>query len=148
MHRERLGNSIAQRLVLKDTHPTAIKVAKLCELADELGISISFFHQRVFIEDKNRDKTLPPLYVEDIEEGHWFQGFPFETEYKLVYVNPDYINQQKAEEAERLRIHAEELRVAKERAEAAEKLELEKRAQALEARERQLLTKLKEKYES
>lgn len=142
------SKKIAYRLQLKDTHPTSIKLAKLFELADELGISISFFHQRVLIEDKDRDKNLPPLYAEDIEEGHWFQGFPFETEYKLVYVNPEYLAQQKAEEAERLRIKAEELRIAKEKAEEAEKLELERRAKELEERERQLLAELKEKYEN
>ena len=88
-------NKIAPRLRLKDNHPTAVKLAKLCELADDLGIGFSFYGQRVVVEDKFRDENLPPLYLEDIEEGQWFTRFPFATEYKLVYDNPEYIAQQK-----------------------------------------------------
>lgn len=139
---------IARRLVLKETHPTAVKISKLMELADELGISISFLHQRVLINDRDRDENLPPLFLEDIENDHWFESFPFETEYKLVYANPEYLAREKAEEMERLRIRAEELRVSREKAEAAAKLELEERARSLEARERRILAELKEKYES
>lgn len=142
------SKKISPRLQLKDTHPTAIKIAKLCALAEELGISISFLHQRVIIQDKDRDGNLPPLFLEDIEDNHWFDSFPFETEYKLVYDNPEYLAQKKAEEAERLRLRQEELRAAKEKEERRFKEESEARAKALEARERQLLADLKEKYES
>lgn len=140
------SKKLSKRLVLKDTHPTAVKISKLMELADELGISISFLHQRVLIKDKDRDESLPPLFLEDIEEGHWFESFPFETEYKLVYVNPEYIAEQKKEQEEYAQRRAEEIRLAKEHAEESARLEAEERAKALEARERRMLAELKEKY--
>ncbi len=138
---------ISPRLRLKDNHPTAVKIAKLCDLADELGITLSFYGQRVVVEDRERDKELPPLYLEDIEDDHWFEEFPFTTEYKLVYDNPEYIAQQKKEQEERDRVRAEEARIAKERAEAKVKTENERRAREQEERERRLLAELKEKYE-
>jgi hypothetical protein len=138
---------IAPRLRLKEDHPTAVKVAKLCDLADELGIGFSFYGQRVVVEDRERDSKLPPLYLEDIEDGHWFSEFPFTTEYKMVYDNPAYVEQQKKEQAERDHKRAEEARVAKEREEAKVKAEADRRARELEASERKLLATLKEKYE-
>lgn len=138
---------IAPRLRLKDNHPTAIKIAKLCDLADELGITLSFYGQRVVVEDREREKNLPPLYLEDIEDGHWFEEFPFSTEYKLVYDNPEYIAQQKKEQEERDRKREEELRIAKERAEEVRKREEARRAAQIEASERKQLAELKEKYE-
>src|SRR5574339_247322 len=138
---------IAPRLRLKDNHPTAVKIAKLCDLADELGIGLSFYGQRVVVEDRDRDKNLPPLYLEDIEDGHWFEEFPFATEYKLVYDNPEYIAQQKKEQEERDRVRAEEARVIKERTKAKAKAKAERRARKQEARERQQLAELKAKYE-
>jgi hypothetical protein len=139
---------IARRLVLKETHPTAIKVAKLCDLASELGISLSFYRGRVLIEDSSRDKNLPPLYLEDIEEEHHFEGFPFETEYKLVYENPEWIAQEEKEHKERLVKEEENRRLEAERKQLAEQQAAEERAKALEARERRMLAELKEKYES
>lgn len=139
---------IARRLVLKDTHPTAVKISKLMELADELGISISFLHQRVLIKDRDRDASLPPLFLEDIEDNHWFESFPFETEYKLVSENPEWINQQNKEHEERVAKEEEARRIQAERKLLAEKQAAEERAKALEARERRLLAELKEKYES
>jgi hypothetical protein len=139
---------IARRLVLKDTHPTAIKVAKLCDLASELGLSLSFYRGRVLIEDSSRDKNLPHLYLEDIEPDHHFEGFPFETEYKLVYENPEWIAQQERELTERLAKEEETRRLEAERKQLAEQQAAEERAKALEARERRMLAELKEKYES
>ena len=83
--------------MLKDNHPTSIKVAKLCELANELGISFHFHSGGVVVTDTARDEGSPSLHLEDIEEGHHFTGFPFETEYKLVYENPAYITLLKKE---------------------------------------------------
>lgn len=139
---------ISRRLVLKDTHPTAVKISKLMDLADELGISISFLHQKVLIEDKDRDANLPPLYCEDIEEGHWFDSFPFETEYKLAYVNPEYLAQEKKEHEERIRLRDEQERLDKEKAVQLIAEKTAAAARALEARERRQLIELKEKYES
>lgn len=140
------SKKIAPRLVLKENHPTAVKVAKLCDLADELGISLAFSHQRVLVTDVARDKNLPPLYLEDIEEGHWHESFPFETEYKLVYENPEYLAEQKRYSDELRSRRLEETRLLKERHEESAKLEAQKRAKELEAAERLMLAKLKEKY--
>jgi len=142
------ANKIAHRLMLKDTHPTAVKISKLMELADELGISISFLHQKVLIKDRDRDGSLPPLFLEDIEEGHWFESFPFETEYKLVYVNPEYLAQEKREHEERIRLRDEQERLDKEKAAQLIAEKTAAAARALEARERRQLAELKEKYES
>jgi hypothetical protein len=139
---------LSRRLVLKETHPTAVKISKLMDLADELGISISFFHQRVLIKDKDRDDNLPPLFLEDIEEGHWFESFPFETEYKLVYVNPEFLAQEKRENEERIKIRYEQERLDKEKAAQLIAEKTAAAARALEVRERSILAELKEKYES
>lgn len=138
---------IPKRLQLKDTHPTAVKLSKLMDLADKLGISISFYHERVLIEDRDRSKELPPLYVEDIEEGHWFQGFPFETEYKLVYENPEYIAQQKKEKEEDDQRRAEAFRLTQEKLKKEAQEFLERRLKETELAERKQLAALKEKYE-
>lgn len=137
---------IARRLVLRENHPTAIKVAKLCDLANELGISISFLHQRVLVTDEERDKNLPPLYIEDIEENHWFEGLPFESEYKLVYENPEFIALQKFEQEETNRVRADTARILREREEEKAKAEAEEKAKALKVRELRILAELKEKY--
>lgn len=137
---------IAPRLVLKENHPTAVKIAKLCELADELGISISFYHQRVLVTDEGRDKNLPPLFLEDIEENHHFESFPFETEYKMVYANPEFLAQEKREQYERDVLRNEERRIFVEQEEIRAKAAAEVRAKELEAAERLMLVKLKEKY--
>lgn len=139
---------IPHRLVLRDTHPTAVKVLKLMDLAYELGISISFLHQAVLIKDKDRDQNLPPLFCEDIEEGHWFESFPFETEYKLVYVNPEHLAYERKEHEERIRIRDEQERLDKEKAAQLIAEKTAAAARALEARERRQLAELKEKYES
>lgn len=142
------SKKIPERLVLKETHPTAIKLAKLCDIANEMGISISFYHQRILIVDNDRDKSLPPLYLEDIEEGHWSESFPFELEYKLVYTNPKYIVQQNKEQEERIRLRDEQDRLDKEKAAQLIAEQTAAAARALEARERRQLAELKEKYES
>ena len=137
---------LAPRLVLKENHPTAVKVAKLCDLEDELGISISFSHQRVLVTDVARDKNLPPLYLIDLEEDHWFESFPFETEYKMVYANPEFLAQEKLEQEEENKVRADTARILKEREAEKVKAEAERRAKELEADERLMLAKLKEKY--
>lgn len=137
---------IARRLVLRENHTTAIKITKLCDLANELKISISFYNQRVIVEDEDRDKNLPTLYLEDIEEGQWFEDFPFQSEYKLVYDNPEYLAQQKAEQEELDRERAEDFRIAKEQEEIRARTEAEEKAKALKARELRILAELKEKY--
>lgn len=138
---------ISKRLVLNDNHPTAIKVMKLMDLADQLGLTISFSGQRVMIQDTDRDPNLPILYCEDIEgEGHWFEEFPFTTEYRLVYNNPKYIEQEKLEYETRRKAEQEAVRIENERIAAKKKEEEALRALAIEHKERQQLADLKAKY--
>jgi hypothetical protein len=137
---------LPEYLRLTDNHPTSIKVAKLCDLADKLGISFAFSGQRVIVEDRDRDKKLPPLYLEDIEDHHWFEEFPFTTEYKLVYQNPEWLAKRKKEQEEYYAKKEEEARLVKEKLAAQAKAEAEKRARETEARERRMLADLKAKY--
>ncbi len=125
---------------------TAEKLGKLCSLADELGISLSYGH-RVIVEDRDRDKNLPPLYMEDIEDDHnTTSEFPPCTEYKLVYDNPDYLAQQEREHQERLA----KCKAKQEAAEAKKKAEAEARevAEAKELVDKELaeLGRLEKKY--
>ena len=141
--------SPAKRLRLKDNHPTAIKLIKLFDLADELGIRLSYQSQGgIRVEDKDRDSSLPPLYLEDIEDDHWFEEFPPSTEYKLVYENPDFLKQQALANLAYSAKIEEKKRIEKEVAEAKIKADREKRIQEQEAQERQQLAELKMKYES
>ena len=141
--------SPAKRLRLKDNHPTAIKLIKLFDLANELGIRLSYQSQGgIRVEDKDRDSSLPPLYLEDIEDDHWFEEFPPSTEYKLVYENPDFLKQQALANLAYSAKIEEKKRIEKEAAEAKIKADREKRIQEQEAQERQQLAELKMKYES
>jgi len=137
---------ISRRLILKENHSTAIKVSKLMDLADELGISFSFSGQRVLLQDSDRDPNLPNLFVEDIEDNHWFEEFPFVTEYRLVYDNPAYLAQQKAEQEEYQKAEDEKVRLKYERAKAKKQEEERLRAEAIERAEREQLATLKTKY--
>jgi hypothetical protein len=140
-------SKIAKRLVLNDNHPTAIKVMKLMDLADELGLTISFSGQRVLIQDTDRDRGLPPLYCEDIEgEGHWFEEFPFTTEYRLVYTNPKYLEQLEQERIEREKAELAKAAAEYDRLKAKKQEEEARQARLVEARERQQLADLKAKY--
>jgi hypothetical protein len=138
---------LAERLRLTDNNPTAVKLQKLFALADELGISLAYGQQTVRVFDNDRDSKLPTLFMEDIEDHHWFEEFPPTTEYKLVYDNPLFIEQRRKEYEERDRKREEEARLEREKRAAREKADVEKRAREQEARERKLLSDLKSKYE-
>lgn len=139
---------IARILRCKDNHPTMQKYVKLAELADELGISLYFSAGRCIINDRDRDDSLPTLYLEDIEESQSVYHFPYEFEYKMIYDNPVYLEEQKKESIERAR--KREIEEKRKLAEtAARKAEEERRkAEELERKERALLVDLKRKYES
>jgi len=140
------SNSMPQRLRLKDTHSTAIKLQKIFDLADELGISFSFSSYGVYVSDRERDENLPDISIEDIETGHLIDSLPPTTEFKLTYDNPEYLKQVKIENQEYNAKRAEEERLKKEK-ELAKKAEEEaRRAAALEAKERAILAELKAKY--
>ena len=77
---------MAKQFKLKDNHPTMIKLNKLFELADELGISISFYGHRAVVNDIDRSDDDPILYLEDIEDtNNNMAEFPPATEFKVVY---------------------------------------------------------------
>jgi hypothetical protein len=141
-------SKISKRMQLKPNHSTMKKIEKLCETADKLGIAFYFSNMGVVVTDESRDKTLPDLILEDIEEGEIFCSFPFELEYKVCYDNPEYLKQERLEWEAKL---ARETQVQKEKEELRRKKEDERRVQAAkeaEEAERKLYEKLKKKYET
>lgn len=135
-------------LKLKDNHPTMEKIAQVCELADKLGISFSFYAGTVVVEDTALGEDHPTLYLQDVEQGHVMEQFPFTTEYKVTFENPKYtemLEQEWKEQCEKEKDAREaKARKAKEQA-AAEKLFLQKEK---ENRELKQLAELKAKYEN
>lgn len=137
---------IAKRLMLKDSHPTMVKVMKLWSLAEKLGLSISFHGQTTIVEDEGRDKNLPMLRLEDIETEEGPQEWPPTCEFKLVYDNPEYLAEQKRQLEARRAADSAKAKEAENKRQAQEAKEVRERAAALEQREREQLTKLKLKY--
>lgn len=137
---------ISQYLKLKDNHPTMIKLQKLYDLAEDLGISISFHNHRTIVEDRERDRNLPTMFLEEVDGSESVGEWPPIFEYKVIYDNPAYLAQQKAEQEERDKKRKEE--EAKKEAERKAKEDAEKirRAKAEEQRERTELARLKAKY--
>jgi len=133
-------------LKLKDNHPTMEKLSKLYELAEELGIHISFGSHRTVVQDNDRDSKLPPLFLEDMENGEAIQEWPPVFEYKVIYDNPAYLAQQKAEQDEREKAREIERSQREEKRKAQELAEKEARKRAEEQRERAELARLKAKY--
>lgn len=82
-------------LRLKDNHPTMVKLNKLIDLANELGISLTFTRFACSIQDK--DCKIPNLRLKDIENDHMSSDrqqidcFPYEMEFVIIGDNPDYI---------------------------------------------------------
>lgn len=134
----------AQYLRLRDTHPTMIKLEKLNQVADELGLSFSFYQNSCRLSDKD----LPDVDIRicDLESNDGPSWFPFEIEYKCLVDNPVYLQECK-ERAEADAILRAEKQAEKERLENEKK---EKSERERMARERQQeiaqLLKLKEKY--
>lgn len=140
---------IAPLLRLNDNHPTAVKLSKLFDLADKLGISLSFYNHTTIVEDRDRDRSLPPLHIKDIEDyDNGFGCFPPTTEYKIIYDNPEYLAEQQRQNEERKRKEEERLTAERLAAAAKEKSQKERQAKEKEAHDRKLLQELKEKYEN
>jgi len=135
-----------KRLRLTGINPTSIKLDKLFALAEELKISISFGGHYVIINDEDRDESLPPLYLEDIEEGHTVSNFPPCTEFKLVYDCPIAKAEAKRAHQELVRKDAEIRAEKKAKAEAKENERRLEVARRLEESERYILATLKAKY--
>jgi hypothetical protein len=133
-------------LKLKDNHPTMVKLYKLYELADELGIHIGFGSHRTIVQDNDRDPNLPPLFLEDMENGEAIQEWPPVFEYNVIYDNPAHLAKQKEEHEERDKVRkAEEAKREADR-KAKEKAEVEARARENEQKERAELARLRAKY--
>jgi hypothetical protein len=135
---------ISPRLKLKDNHPTMVKFYKLMNLAEDLGISFAVHSSRWEVIDSDRDPNLPPLWLEDIEDGLNSMGeFPPITECKMVYDNPAYLEEQKrlAEEFQAAQ------KVKKEEEQRAKDFEKARLKALQEAQEKLLLKNLKLKYE-
>lgn len=140
-------------LRLKDNHATMGKLHKLMELAEELGIWLEFDQNYCLLHDRDREDTVFRVYDLD-HEDEAVSDFPPALDFKVLMDNPAYTEWQK-QEAERVRLQAEEAsRVAeakrkKQREEAELRRQEEARlaAIALEQKERAELARLKTKYE-
>lgn len=149
-----MSKEISKRLVLRDSHPTMVKLQKIWAMAEDLGITISFEGtQACVVSDRDRDEKLPELVMEDVESGEGIGSFPPQFEYKVVFENPAYLAEQKRLADERIKKQEEEERIRKEKSrlasEAAKAREAEKarqRAIELEKEERTLLKTLQAKY--
>lgn len=137
-----------QFLRLKEKHPTAVKLSKLLALADELGIYICFDRFATIVIDKDRDEKLPPIYMEDLENGDPVKEFPAELEYRLIYENPVWAKEQQLKFEELQKKQSEEVAARKAKKEAEELERKEAAARETERRERALLVELKAKYEN
>lgn len=138
---------ISRYLRCNDNHPTMIKYRQLADLADELGISLYFESGVCIVRDRDRDSRSPDLYLQDIEDQYVF-SFPYDLDYKMIYDNPIYLEDQKKKHEEYVKKKEEE--ILKKKAEEILRKEIEerKRLEKCEASERTLLANLKKKYES
>jgi len=123
-----------------------VKLYKLYEFAEGLGIHISFAPHRTIIQDSDRDSNLPPLFLEDIDNGEAIQEWPPVFEFKVIYDNPEHLAKQKAEQDEREKARESERVQREEKRKAQELAEREARKRAEEQRERAELARLKAKY--
>lgn len=72
---------------LLDHHPTVIALNKLEDLANELGISLEFSAGCCRVYHNNKEYDL-----QDIEDSrHIITGFPYDTEYKLVFETDELV---------------------------------------------------------
>lgn len=96
----------ARYMRLKDGHPTMVKLNKLFQLADELGISISYSSSgAATIRDLDFVDGVAPLILSDIEHSEYpMEDFPCTLDFKVTYENPAYLvylgEQQRAKELE------------------------------------------------
>ena len=71
---------------LKDTHPVKEKFDKLCELADELGIKITWSNYSTEISVDGFKETFE---LRDMDSGEVVYEFPPCMEYKLIVDKED-----------------------------------------------------------
>ena len=133
-------------LKLKDNHPTMIKLAKLYDLAEELGIHIIFDHNATIVHDNQLAKDHPSLRLEDVDSCEHISEWPPTFEYKVIFQNPEHIAKEKAIRDEWQKNREKELAEAEIKRKAKEKAEKAAEARELEIRERNELSRLKEKF--
>jgi hypothetical protein len=120
-----------------------VKLNKLSDLAEKLGIHLSFMPgYRTIVQDRERNANLPSLYLEEIDNGQPVDEFPPTFEYRIIFDNPEYLAAQQREQEEYTKKRAQEELVKT----AAEKAEKDRRARELEQRERAELARLRNKY--
>lgn len=139
-----------QYLRLKENHPTMVKLNKLFELADELGISISYHCSGPVVQDDEWEGE--EINLRDIEdEGsrtYAITTFPPTTEWRAIVDNPKYIEEENKRREEYNKKIAEEKRIAEENKLAKEKKLEDARLERIKISELELLKNLKAKYES
>lgn len=135
----------AQYLRLKESHPTMVKLAKLCEFADELGIQLSYYGMRTLLQDSDMPNIT--MYVDDIESKDAINEFPFTFEYKITYENQVWLKERQLE-SEKRAAELKEAEIKRIAAEEQKRIEGEKKAQDKKKQEElKLLADLKAKYE-
>jgi hypothetical protein len=148
---------IARRLILKDNHPTMVKLDKLFGLAEELGLSFSFHHYGTSVHDSERDSNLPELIMLDADhqQDEGVMDFPPTLEFKLVYDNPAYLAEQKRLNYELVRANLEKKRLEDEawakklaQEKELERIKQERLAQEKEIADRALYLELKARFET
>lgn len=148
-----MDNKPARYLRLKDSHPTMQKLDQLFALAEELGINIGFSGYGVAtIEDRDRDKDLPPLRMQDIENSDYpMDSFPPTLDFKVIYENPEHIEMERLaheayKEQERLKAEAKS-EAAKRSAETRKKEQRTAKIAALKAQADSAMAELKKLQE-
>ena len=138
----------ARFLRLKDEHPTMVKLNKLYDLAEELGLSLSFESFQTTVFDKDRDEKLPPVILEytdtdsdDKAVGEWPPTFEFVARYE----NPKYLTEQEAEREVQYKAEQECQKQAAEKSAAAAAAAVVARRRRVEQQEREQLASLKAK---
>jgi hypothetical protein len=137
---------ISQYLRLKDNHPTMVKLMKLYDCAEELGIHLSFHGGACTVYDRDRDPKLPFITIEDVDNHEALQEWPPATEFLCRYENPAALAQREKEYAEYLAERAAKQAKKEAEAKAARKLEEENALERQEALEKRELARLKTKY--
>ena len=122
-----------------------IKINKLYELADELGIRILFEGYQVLIVDG--ESNINSFRIEDVDNPREnLSSFPPNLEFRVVCDNPEYVKLKEQEYEAWIKRRNEE-RLAEEEKKKQEALEGERiRREKLEQRERAQYEELKKKY--
>jgi hypothetical protein len=140
----------ARYLVLKDNHPTMVKLNKLYALAEELGIRINFSSRGcgpATVDDNERDLNLPSLIIEDLDNGEYIHEWPPTFEFKVYYDNPKYLEEKRQEEEEWHRTRMEREKAEREERKKKAAAEAAEKQRSIELAERAELARLKSKYQ-